>query len=363
MLNHHSSETPMSNLFEPYQIRDMLIRNRFMRSATTSAYADEKGIVNDTIIKHYERMSRGEVGLIVKGHLYIMDNGKAHNGMAGISHDEHIPMLKKLTDAVHKHDGHIVAQINHAGVTYQPDRAGPSKYSEEDWTAREMSADEIEAIIEGFGDAAERAMQAGFDGVQIHGAHGYLISQFLSRDVNKRNDKYGGSLEKRMRLALDVYDEVRGRIGNDPVLIKLNSDDFSLNGFTVEDAIQVAKALSEKGIDLIEISGGGRGRKPELRERARHPDHLEADFAGHAEKIRKAIKPTPMALVSGFKTLAAMKKAVEEDLTDMVSLSRPFIREPGLVANLKKGQKEATCIRCDACRANFGVAMMQCLLE
>lgn len=363
MLNHHSSETPMSNLFEPYQIRDMLVRNRFMRSATTSAYADERGIVNDTIIKHYERMSRGEVGLIVKGHLYIMDNGKAHNGMAGISHDEHIPMLRKLTDAVHKHNGHIVAQINHAGVTYQPDRAGPSKYSEEDWTAREMSTDEIEAIIEGFGDAAERAMQAGFDGVQIHGAHGYLISQFLSRDVNKRNDKYGGSLEKRMRLALDVYDEVRGRIGNDPVLIKLNSDDFSPNGFTVEDAIQVAKTLSEKGIDLIEISGGGRGRKPELRERARHPDHPEADFAGHAEKIRKAIKPTPMALVSGFKTLAAMEKAVEEDLTDMVSLSRPFIREPGLVANLKKGQKEATCIRCDACRANFGVAMMQCLLE
>jgi len=341
----------MSNLFEPYQIRDLLVRDRFMRSATTSAYADEKGIVNDTIIKHYERMSRGEVGLIVKGHLYIMDNGKAHKGMAGISHDEHIPMLKKLTDAVHKH------------VTYQPDRAGPSNYSEEDWTAREMSTDEIEAIIEGFGDAAERAIQAGFDGVQIHGAHGYLISQFLSRDVNKRNDKWGGNLKKRMRLALDVYDEVRGRIGNDPVLIKLNSDDFSPNGFTVEDAIQVAKALSEKGIDLIEISGGGRGRKPELRERARHPDHSEADFAGHAEKIRKAIKPTPMALVSGFKTLAAMEKAVTEDLTDMVSLSRPFIREPGLVANLKKGQKEATCIRCDACRANFGVAMMQCLLE
>jgi 2,4-dienoyl-CoA reductase-like NADH-dependent reductase (Old Yellow Enzyme family) len=272
-------------------------------------------------------------------------------------------MLRKLTDAVHKHDGHIVAQINHAGVVHQPDRAGPSVYSEDDWTAREMSTDEIEAVIEGYGDAAERAMQAGFDGVEIHGAHGYLLSQFLSRDVNKRSDRWGGSLEKRMRLALEVYDEVRGRLGNDPVLIKLNSDDFSPSGFTVEDATNVAKALSDRGIDLIEISGGGRGRKQDLRTRARHPDHSEPDFAGHAEKIREAIRPTSMALVSGFKTLAAMEKAVEEDLTDMVSLSRPFIREPGLVASLKKGQQEATCIRCDACRANFGVAMMQCLLE
>ena len=363
MLNRASPHTVMSIIFEPYQIRDLLVRNRFMRSATTSAYADKEGIVNDTIIKHYERMSRGEVGLIVKGHLYIMDNGKAHDGMAGISNDKQIPMLRKLTDAVHKHDGHIVAQINHAGVVHQPDRAGPSVYSEEDWTAREMSIDEVEAIVEGFGEAAERALQAGFDGIQIHGAHGYLISQFLSRDVNKRNDAYGGSLENRMKLLLDVYDEIRGRLGNEPVLIKLNSDDFSPDGFTVDDAVKVAKKLSDKGIDLIEVSGGGRGRRQDLRKRAGHKDYPEAEFAGHGWKIKKAIKPTPMALVSGFKTLGAMEKAVEDGLTDMVSLSRPFIREPGLVKSFKNGQKESTCIRCDACRANFGVAMMQCLLE
>jgi 2,4-dienoyl-CoA reductase-like NADH-dependent reductase (Old Yellow Enzyme family) len=353
----------MSKIFEPFQIRDMVVRNHFMRSATTSAYADSDGVVNDTIIKHYERMSRGECGLIVKGHLYIMDNGKAHDGMAGISNDKQIPMLRKLTDAVHKHDGHIVAQINHAGVVHQPDRAGPSVYSEEDWTAREMTVDEIEAIVEGFGEAAERAIQAGFDGVQIHGAHGYLISQFLSRDVNKRSDDYGGSLEKRMKLLLDVYDEVRSRLANEPVLIKINCDDFSPQGFTIDDAVLVSKILAAKGIDLIEVSGGGRGRQPELRKRAKHPDHPEPDFAGYGAKIREAIKPTPMGLVSGFTTLAAMEKVVEESLTDMVSMSRPFIREPGLVKSLRNGQYESTCIRCDACRANFGVSMMRCLLE
>ena len=353
----------MSDIFEPYMIRDMLVRNRFMRSATTSAYADENGVVNDTIIKQYERMSKGECGLIIKGHLYIMDNGKAHDGMAGISKDAQIPMLRKLTDAVHKHDGHIVAQINHAGVVHAPDRAGPSEYSEDEWTARAFTVDEIEAIIEGFGDAAERAMQAGFDGVQIHGAHGYLINQFLSKHVNNREDKWGGSLENRMRLLMEVYDEVRGRVGNTPVMVKINSDDFSTNGVNIEESMITTKAIAAKGIDLIEVSGGGRARRADLRGRAKSPDFPELDFAGHAVKLREASKPTPMGLVGGFSKLETMKKAIEEDLTDMVSMSRPFIREPDIVKKLKNGAKESTCIRCDACRANFGVAMMQCLLE
>lgn len=353
----------MTTLFDSYQIRDIQIRNHFMRSATTSAYADKDGVINDTIIKHYELMSKGEVGLIVKGHLYILDNGKAHNGMAGISHDKHIKMLKKLTDSVHKHHGCIIAQLNHAGVVHQPDRAGPSAYSEEDWSAREMSEDEILTIIEGFGEAAERAMQAGFDGVQIHGAHGYLISQFLSRRVNKRTDKWGGSLENRMRLLHEVYDEIRGRLGNVPLLIKLNCDDFSPDGFLIEDSIKVAKTLAGKGIDLIEISGGGRGREVEPRIRSKHPEFPELDFAGYAIRIRKEIKPTPMALVGGFKSINTMRRAFEQDITDMISMSRPFIREPDLIKKLKSGQKESTCIRCDACRANFGLTMMQCLLE
>lgn len=352
----------MSDLFEPYMIRDMLVRNRFMRSATTSAYADENGVVNDTIIKHYSNMSKGECGLIIKGHLYIMDNGKAHPGMAGISNDAQIPMLKKLTDAVHEHDGHIVAQINHAGVVHTPDRAGPSEYGEDDWTAREFTPDEIDAIIQGFGDAAERSMQAGFDGIQIHGAHGYLISQFLSKHVNKRTDKWGGSLENRMRLLMEVYDEVRGRVGNAPVMVKMNSDDFSPEGFTIDESVTVAKAIAAKGIDLIEVSGGGRARRQDLRERAKNPDYPELDFGGHAVKLREATKPTPMGLVHGFTHLETMEKVIDNDLADMISLSRPFIREPFLVKKLREGKKTVDCIRCDACRKNFGVAMMLCPL-
>jgi len=354
-------------LFEPYRVRNLSIRNRFMRSATTSAWADDDGVVRDAHVRLYRGLAAGDVGLIVKGHLYVADDGKAHDGMAGISGDRHIPMLRRLTDAVHGEGGSIVAQLNHAGVVHRPDRAGPSEYSEDGWTAREMTLDEIEAAVEAFGDAAERAMQAGFDGVQIHGAHGYLISQFLSRHVNRRTDGWGGSTGNRMRLLLEVYDEVRGRVGNHPVLLKMNCDDFSPGGFTVDDAVEAAVAIAKKGIDLIEVSGGGRGQREELRARARHgdPAYAELAFAGHASKIRDATRPTPMALVNGFRRLETMKSAVETGLIDVVSMSRPFIREPDLVKRLQAGQLEASCTRCDACHGDdvFGKTMLRCHLE
>ncbi len=357
----------MDILFEPYRVRNLIIRNRFMRSATTSYWADEEGIVRDAHVRLYRGLARGGVGLIVKGHLYVADNGKAHDGMAGISSDRHIPMLRRLTDAVHGEGGSIVAQINHASVVHRPDRAGPSAYREDGWTAREMTVDEIEAAVEAFGDAAERAMQAGFDGVQIHGAHGYLVSQFLSSLANRRTDRWGGSPGNRMRFLMEVYDEVRGRVGNAPVLVKLNCDDFSPDGFTVEDSVKVALAIAERGIDLIEVSGGGRGRREELRARARHSDpaYAELAFAGHASKIRDATRPTPMALVNGFRRLETMKRAVEAGLIDMVSMSRPFIREPDLVRRLQSGQREASCTRCDACHGDdvFGKTMLRCQLE
>jgi 2,4-dienoyl-CoA reductase-like NADH-dependent reductase (Old Yellow Enzyme family) len=345
----------------------MIIRNRFMRSATTSAYADYEGIVRDPAIKLYGRLAKGGVGLIVKGHLYILDSGKAHQGMAGISSDKHIPRLKDLTNAVHQNNGRILAQINHGGVMHQQDRAGPSEYHEGEWKAREMTEDEIETIIEGYGNAAERVMQANFDGIQIHGAHGYLISQFLSKQVNKREDKWGGNLENRARFLLEVFDEVRKKVGDVPVTLKINCDDFSSEGFTIIEAGIVAKTLVGKGIDLIEISGGGRGRNPELRARAKHkdPSLRELDFAGHAELIRSITKPTPMALVYGFTKFVTMQAVIDNNIADMISMSRPFIRESNLVKNLQIGQKEVTCIRCDACSGSdvFGKKMLQCWLE
>lgn len=359
----------MSKLFEPFKIGSMEIRNRFMRSATTSYWSDEGGIVRPEIIRLYSNLSKGGVGLIVKGHTYVMDSGKGHVGMAGISGDNQVPKLRELTDAVHKHGGKIVTQLNHAGFKSIVDRAGPSEYQEGDWKGRALTIDEIHGIVDAFGEAAGRTMDAGFDGVMIHGAHGYLVSQFLSGLANKRTDEYGGSLENRMRLLTEVYNEIRDRVGPSfPVLIKMNCDDFSPEGFTVEDSITVASAMAKHGMDLIEISGGGMGQVRELRQtRAKSDDPAlsEANFAGHAEKIHGAINPTPMGLVNGIRTRGCMEILLEKGVTEMISMSRPFIREPDLVRNLEAGQLEATCISCDGCsgRGVFSKMMLMCHQE
>lgn len=358
----------MSVLFEPFSISSMEIGNRFMRSATTSYWSDERGIVRPEIIALYRELAEGGVGLIVKGHLYVTDEGKAHRGMAGISGDYHILKLRELTNAVHENGGKIVAQLNHAGVKSVVNRVGPSEYSEENWKARALTSDEIHAIIKAFGEAAERAMEAGYDGVQIHGAHGYLISQFLSRLTNRREDEWGGSLENRMRFLLEVFEQVRDVVGCcTPVMLKMNCDDFSHDGFTIEDSVKVAQAICKRGLDAIEVSGGGVGQLESLRARAlsNDPELAEAAFAGHAAKIREATKPTPMALVNGIRSRRCMNMIVEKDLADIISMSRPFIREPDLVKKLEAGQQSATCTSCDACSSSnvFGKMMLRCHLK
>ena len=345
----------------------MELQNRFMRSATTSYWSDERGIIRPEIITVYGNLAKGHVGLIVKGHLYVMDSGKVHSGMAGISHDYHIPPLQKLTNEVHKYGAKILAQLNHGGLNSLIDKAGPSHYSIGQNKTRRLSGEEIQKIIKAFGNAAERAIRAGFDGVQIHGAHGYLISQFLSRLVNQRTDEWGGNLENRMRLLLQVYAEIRETIGSDlPVSLKINCDDFSPEGFTIEDSVKVTETICKKGLTILEISGGGLGRHEHLRERARslNPDLKEASFAGAAQQIREVTRSTPLALVNGIRSLKCMEILLTEGIVDLISMSRPFIREPNLIKQLMTGQVKATCTSCSLCSADtvFGKMMLKCHL-
>jgi 2,4-dienoyl-CoA reductase-like NADH-dependent reductase (Old Yellow Enzyme family) len=358
----------MSLLFEPFKIGSIEIRNRFIRSATTSYWSDNRGIVRSEIIDLYRRLAEGGVGLIIKGHLYVKDSGKAHIGMAGISNDYHVPKLKELTSEVHKHEGKIIAQLNYGGFYSVVDRAGPSEYVVEGYMTRALSSEEVHDIVEAFGEAAGRALAAGFDGIQIHGAHGYLISQFLSRLANRRTDEWGGNLENRMRLLLEVCDAIRTRVGYSiPVMLKINCDDFSPNGFTTNDSVKVAEAICKHKLQAIEVSGGGIGRQENLRARARSLDQElgEASFAGYAMKIRKATQPTPMMLVDGIRSLQCMETIVNKNLADLVSISRPFIRDPDFVKRLKAGQEASTCTSCDACSSKevFGKMMLRCHLD
>jgi len=358
----------MSLLFEPFKIGCLEIKNRFVRSATTSYWSDKRGVIRSKIIDLYRTLAKGGVGLIIKGHLFVKDSGKAHVGMAGISNDYHIPKLRKLTAEVHKNDGKIVAQLNHGGIYSVIDRAGPSEYMVEGGKARALSSEEVDEIVESFGEAAERAIAAGFDGVQIHGAHGYLISQFLSRLANRRMDEWGGNLENRMRLLLEVYDVIRGRIGGRvPIMLKINCDDFSPSGFTIEDSEKTVETICKRGLQAIEVSGGGIGRQEDLRARARSLDQElgEVSFAGHAIKIRKATKPTPLALVNGIRSFKCMEAIINKDLADLVSMSRPFIREPDLAKRLEAGQEASTCTSCNMCISKevFGKTMLRCHLD
>jgi 2,4-dienoyl-CoA reductase-like NADH-dependent reductase (Old Yellow Enzyme family) len=358
----------MSELFEPYQLGPLEIKNRFIRSATTSYWSDRQGNIRPEIVDLYKNLAKGGVGLIIKGHLYVTEDGKAHTGMAGISSDQHITGLKTLTQSVHSFGGRIIAQLNHAGIHSIRDREGPSIYKSGDWTARALSVDEILDIVRSFGEAAERSMKAGFDGIQIHGAHGYLISQFLSKQVNRRRDEYGGNLNNRMRLLLEVYNEIRERVGNNvPVMLKMNCDDFSPNGFTIRDSARVAQAITRLGLDCLEISGGGVGRVEDLTERARStdPELSEATFSGYAQKIRQVTGKSTLSLVNRIRTKQCMEAVVRKDVADLISMSRPFIREPDLLTHLKAGQPCVTCTTCNACRSEkvFGKTMLRCYLK
>ncbi|NPE07428.1 MAG: NADH:flavin oxidoreductase [Asgard group archaeon] len=358
----------MSKIFTSFKIKNLELKNRLIRSATTSYWSDEEGVLRAPILEYYDALAKGGLGFIIKGHSYVLESGKAHTGQSGLTNERHLPKMEELVKIVHSHDVPIIAQINHAGMSGKVDRVTASQYITENWEAREASLDDIQQIIEGFANAADLAIQAGFDGVQIHAAHGYLVSQFLSDRVNKREDKYGGPLKNRVRLLLDIYDVIKKKIGNAPIVaVKMNCDDFAPEGgITIKESVVIANWLDEKGIDLIEISGGGPEQNRDIRKTRAKPVeeslYYEANFAGHAEKIRNTVPSVPLALVDGIRNVSAMNAILDCNLADLISMSKPLINEPDFPNKLREGQKEASCIDCRECvsKERFGKMMLSC---
>jgi 2,4-dienoyl-CoA reductase-like NADH-dependent reductase (Old Yellow Enzyme family) len=361
----------MTSIIDTFQIKNLTLKNRIMRSATTSYWSNDEGILRQPIIDYYQKLVKGGLGFIVKGHSYIMESGKAHTGQSGLTNEKHLPKMKELTNLANKEQIPIIAQINHAGSGSIVERVTASEYVTENWTARELTVDEIELIVENFANSAELAIQANFDGIQIHSAHGYLVSQFLSDNVNRRQDAYGGSLKNRAKLLFDIYDAIKKKIGNAPIIsIKMNCDDFAPEGgIRIADAILIANWLDEKGIDLIEISGGGQKQDRSIRNTrgkpAKDSEYFEANFAGHAESIRKAIPSVPLALVDGFRTKKAMNAILSKNIVDLISISKPTIAESDLPNKLLKDQDESACIDCREClsKERFGKMMLSCVQQ
>ncbi|MFQ5980680.1 MAG: NADH:flavin oxidoreductase [Candidatus Heimdallarchaeota archaeon] len=248
-------------LFDNANIANLKLPNRFIRSATAEFAANEDGTITPDYLQMYSNLAKGETGLIIQGHLYILDEGKAHDGMAGISQDSHISGLEQITKLVHEAEtgSAIAAQLNHGGA-YSVSTKAPSK--REDKPVQAMTGEDIENIIEGFREAATRVKKAGYDAIQIHSAHGYLVSQFLSSKTNQRTDSWGGSSENRASFLFSIYEAVRSAVGTHfPVFAKINGSDEPMSGFSVEESAKVVRRLADEGLDAIEISGMQSSRK------------------------------------------------------------------------------------------------------
>jgi len=346
----------MHPLFDPMTINGMPLANRFVRSATWEGMAGPDGCVTQRLIDCMAALADGGVGLIITSHAFVELEGKAGPLQLGIHDDAFLPGLTKMVETVHARGGRIVAQLAHAGRRANTEESGRppriiSITGSEEPPVTEMGPCDFKVVVTAFAEAAVRAKAAGFDGVQIHSAHGYLLSQSLSPLENRRSDWYGGPVEHRMRLLLEVTTAIRDAVGPDyPVLIKLNSADHVEGGFTLEEACAVAIRLAHEGIDAIEVSGGTpeSGELSPIRPRIDTPEK-EAYFRDAGKAIKESVH-VPVMLVGGIRSLETAVALHKEGRADLISLSRPLIREPNLIARWEQGDTApATCTSCCRC--------------
>ena len=366
---------------EPKEIGKLMIKNRFVRSATFEKRAAEDGSVTDELIQFYKDLAEGGIGLIITGFLYVQPNGKNIIKQIGIDRDTLIPGLKNLVDIIHKNgdDCKVVAQIVHCGrQTYFVDSTVDPSGIKDPMTGnqpRAMTIDEIEETIENFAQAARRVKEAGFDGLQLHAAHGYLLSEFLSPHTNRRNDEYGGTTENRIKIIEKIYKRSVDLVGKDfPILIKMNADDFIEGGIDLNESKKIAERFSKIGIAAIEISscmyevalrtkeelGWVPAMTPEARININSKDK-EAYHLPYAKEIKKLID-VPLILVGGLRSIDVIEQILTDGSADFIALSRPLIREPDLPNKWLKGSGDPTCecISCNGCVGSMFTGVVRC---
>lgn len=350
----------MKTLFDETQLSGMKMKNRFVRSATHDGRADALGHVTEKLIGHYEELAKGGVGTIITGLTNVTDVEKIVPGQMAIYDDSFIPEYQKLTDAVHRHNVNIIVQLVCNGAQNSSTNEGvlwaPSAIEDEPTVAgaTEMTKSDIQSMKDAFVDGAVRARKAGFDGVQLHVAHGYLLSRFLTPYYNRRTDEYGGSTENRARAVLEIAHGIREAVGPDyPVLAKINCDDFmNEQGLTFEECRTVCKWLQEAGLSAIEISGGTRLSRPNEGVIRHVTTATESYFKQYAAELADELD-IPVISVGGHRDIRKLTDIVNQTKIQYISLCRPFIREPDLINRWTSGDMApAKCISCTKC---FGI--------
>ncbi len=348
----------MSILFEPYELCGIKLRNRFVRSATMENMALENGCPDPLLFDMYGELAEGGVGMINTSATFADPGWSAGPPMKPciFDTDDKIPHFRKLTDAVHSAGAKITVQLA-PPFLFNHEPIAPSPYSPGepvDAMPREVTRDEMEQILVTYGAAARRAREAGFDAVQIHGAHGYTLAKFISPMFNKRTDEYGGSAENRARYLVEIMRAMKDNAGEDyPVFIKMNGADFQEGGMTIEDSAPVAEVLAREGIDAIEPSGGTVGGTHNSRGAIDKEKYTENFYMPFAEEIKRRVK-TPVMMVGGLREFEVVEAVIEEGRADLISLSRPFLREPDLVNRWMSGDhSRSECISCNGCSGLF----------
>ncbi len=334
-----------------------VIKNRLFKSAMSETLGTSGGAATPELARLYQAWADGGIGLCVTGNVMIDRGARGEPGNVVIEDPQHLAALKAWARAATRNGTQCWVQLNHPGRQaprgLNRETVAPSAVPFRDEmqaffaTPRALTRAEVRALINRFGKAARIVKKAGFSGVQIHGAHGYLVSQFLSPLSNQRTDDWGGTPEKRRRFVLAVYQAMRKAVGPDfPIGIKLNSADFQRGGFTEEESLDTLRALAGAGIDLIEISGGTyeapamTGVKTSQAPAKASTRAREAYFLAFAEKARAAVD-TPLVVTGGFRTARAMAQAIESGAVDMVGLARILAIEPDAPLRLLAGQPTA----------------------
>jgi len=379
----------MASVFTAINFGSVAIKNRFVHSATYEAMASERGEVTEKLLNRYRILAKGEIGLIIPGHIFIHPHGRAGKYQMGIHSDEMVPGLKSLVEAVHEEGSKIFLQISHAGrqtkkslIGRRP--LGPSSFDRDPLNqvkAAEMSEEEIQEAIEAYGQAARRVAETGADGIQLHAAHGYLINQFLSPYFNKRTDQWGGSDIHRFNFLRQVIQGCRRHMPEGmPLSVKLNTQDFTpKEGIVPALGAKYSEWLAEMDVEGLELSAGSthyaflnmsRGDVPVNELVAGFPAWKKAlgrmmlnKMVGKyplkegynldaAKLVRPRLNGTVLAVTGGFRRLRHMEEVISDGHADMIAMSRPFIREPHILLRFKEGQKdEVSCQSCNKCLA------------
>ena len=389
----------MKNVFEPCALGTLRLRDRIIRSATHEGMAHADGMPTDDLERTYRKLAEGGAGAIITGYMGVRRNGRTFANMRMFDRDACIDVYKGINDRLKEFGTPVIAQLAHGGsraskkLTGQ-DVVGPSYRRRNDYgdECKEAAEDEIQAIIEAFVLAVVRARQAGFDGVQLHAAHGYLLSEFISPKFNKRTDAWGGPIENRMRIVQEIVTRARDLVGQYPILVKISARDESKDGLTEADLLAAVRILRDCSCDAIEVSCGygdflSTVRMPRLpvdavlafapgyrdlsafRKRLMrmaaplmYKSHVPLhNYNVDAAALAKRAADIPVIVVGGIRNLRDIRTIIGEQGIDAVALSRPFIIEPDIVEKFRQGRQDSSrCIDCGYCLIASAANPLKC---